>query len=445
MKKRLIEKKTKNTKKLVRRILKTLPVLILVLIFITQNILSYAGEIDKAKQDKAALEQKKAETETKIKELEKEKNNILEYVEKLDTELSKLTDEVDTVNKKIKAGEKDLKVIEGELAAAKEKEQDQYSIMKSRIKYMYENGDTSILEILLQSDDFSDMLNQMEYKEKITEYDNGLLKNYEKLKKEVIQKESEQKDLLEDLKTLKDTLTFEQGTTEKLLAAKNAEVIKYQKSITQSENASSEYSNQIAKQEEVIEQLIDEQIRKAEEAARKKKEEEERRKKEEEERRKQEAAQNQNSGQDQAGDNTADNGGSSQATVDGFIWPLPGSSRITSGFGYRAQPTEGASTYHKGIDIGAPTGTPIVAAADGEVLTAQYTSTEGNYILISHGNSMYTIYMHCSKLLVSAGDEVKQGQEIGLVGSTGISTGSHLHFGVKKGNEYQNPLNYVSP
>jgi Uncharacterized protein conserved in bacteria len=205
---------------LVKKILKILPVLLLVLIFVTQNIFSYAGEIDKAKQDKAALEQKKAETEAKIKQLEKEKSNILEYVEKLDMELSKLSDEIDTVNNKIKAGEEGLKVIEEDLAAAKKKEQDQYSIMKSRIKYMYENGDTSVLETVLQSDDFADMLNQIEYKEKITEYDNGLLENYKRLKKEVAQKESEQKDLLEDLNTLKDTLTFEQNTTEKLATQK---------------------------------------------------------------------------------------------------------------------------------------------------------------------------------------------------------------------------------
>jgi Membrane proteins related to metalloendopeptidases len=106
---------------------------------------------------------------------------------------------------------------------------------------------------------------------------------------------------------------------------------------------------------------------------------------------------------------------------------------------------DGASTNHKGIDIGAPTSTTIVAAADGTVIEAGYNSSEGNHIRISHDNDMITIYMHCSKLLVSVGDEVKQGQEIGLVGSTGFSTGSHLHFGVMKGLEYVNPLNYVSP
>ena len=435
-------------KKLIHRNLKLIPVVLLVLIFATQNILSYAGEIDKAKQNKTALERKKEETESKIKELEKEKDDILKYIEKLDLELNDLTEEVDKLNEKIKTAESDLKIIEEDLVKAKEKEKDQYSVMKSRIKYMYENGDTGILEILLQSEDFSDMLNQMEYKEKITEYDNGLLEGYKKLKEEVTEKESEQKVVLEDLNTLKDELTFEQGTIERLLKDKNAEVVKYQKSINQSEALSAEYTQKIADQEAAIEQLLEAERKRIEEEERRRKAEEERKRKEEKERRKQEEAKNQNSSDSDKNstDNNSSSGdsGSSGTTVNGFKWPVPSSSRITSGFGYRNQPTEGASTYHKGIDIGAPTGTTIVAAAGGSVVTASYSVSGGNYIMIYHGNSTYTIYMHCSKLLVSVGDEVSQGQSIALVGSTGISTGPHLHFAVTVNGEYKNPMNYVS-
>ncbi len=435
-------------KKLIHRNLKLIPVVLLVLIFATQNILSYAGEIDKAKQNKTALERKKEETESKIKELEKEKDDILKYIEKLDLELNDLTEEVDKLNEKIKTAESDLKIIEEDLVKAKEKEKDQYSVMKSRIKYMYENGDTGILEILLQSEDFSDMLNQMEYKEKITEYDNGLLEGYKKLKEEVTEKEAEQKVVLEDLNTLKDELTFEQGTIERLLKDKNAEVVKYQKSINQSEALSAEYTQKIADQEAAIEQLLEAERKRIEEEERRRKAEEERKRKEEEERRKQEEAKNQNSSDSDKNstDNNSSSGdsGSSGTTVNGFKWPVPSSSRITSGFGYRNQPTEGASTYHKGIDIGAPTGTTIVAAAGGSVVTASYSVSGGNYIMIYHGNSTYTIYMHCSKLLVSVGDEVSQGQSIALVGSTGISTGPHLHFAVTVNGEYKNPMNYVS-
>ena len=106
---------------------------------------------------------------------------------------------------------------------------------------------------------------------------------------------------------------------------------------------------------------------------------------------------------------------------------------------------EGASSNHQGVDIGAPTGSNIIAAASGEVIISTYSYSAGNYIMISHGGGVYTVYMHCSQLLASAGDQVKQGQVIAKVGSTGYSTGSHLHFGIRTGGKYVNPLNYVSP
>ena len=128
-----------------------------------------------------------------------------------------------------------------------------------------------------------------------------------------------------------------------------------------------------------------------------------------------------------------------------FIWPCPASSKINSKFGKRTAPTKGASTYHQGIDIGASTGTGIVAAASGTVVASTYSYSAGNYIMISHGNGVYTVYMHCSQLLASDGQSVKQGQTIAKVGSSGYSTGPHLHFGVRVNGSYVNPLKYVSP
>ena len=128
-----------------------------------------------------------------------------------------------------------------------------------------------------------------------------------------------------------------------------------------------------------------------------------------------------------------------------FTWPCPASGRITSGFGGRKSPTKGASSNHQGIDISAPTGTSIVAAAAGEVVIATYSSSAGNYVMISHGGGVYTVYMHASSLLVSQGQSVKKGQTIAKVGSTGYSTGSHLHFGVRVNGSYVNPTKYVSP
>ena len=127
-----------------------------------------------------------------------------------------------------------------------------------------------------------------------------------------------------------------------------------------------------------------------------------------------------------------------------FKWPCPSSGRITSGFGGRTSPTRGASTNHKGIDISASTGASIVAAADGEVVIATYSYSAGNYIMIDHGGGVSTVYMHCSSPC-KQGAEGEKGQTIARVGSTGYSTGSHLHFGIRSGGSYVNPSNYVSP
>ncbi len=396
---------------------------------------SFANEIDQAKDAKSDLEKKKQETESRLSELEKEKDDILKYIEELDKELTKLNDEIDSLNADIKKTGVSLDKARVDLKAAKVVEEDQYSIMKKRIQYMYENGNTDYIEIIMKSDNLSDVLNQVEYMSKITEYDNGLLDKYKKLKQDVSDKENNLEAKAAELNALKEELTYEQGTVKKLASDKNKELAKYEASIDETQALSNEYSSKLEEQEDLIEDLLA--------AERKRIEEEERKKKEaEEKKRQEEAAANANNNTPQDTNNDNDNG--SGVKVGGFIWPCPSSTRITSPFGYRAQPTEGASTFHKGIDIGASTGSNIVAAAGGSVVTAAYSVSAGNYIMIYHGDGIYTVYMHCSKLLVAVGDEVSQGQVIGLVGSTGVSTGSHLHFGVTVNGTYVNPLNYVS-
>lgn len=127
----------------------------------------------------------------------------------------------------------------------------------------------------------------------------------------------------------------------------------------------------------------------------------------------------------------------------GFVWPCPSSSRVTSDYGPRTAPTGGASSYHRGLDIGASYGADIVAAADGVVAFAGYSNASGNYLTISHGNGIYSVYMHCSSLVASSGQRVSAGQVVAKVGSTGISTGNHLHFGVSVNGSYVNPWDYL--
>jgi murein DD-endopeptidase MepM/ murein hydrolase activator NlpD len=442
MHKSQLDKQQRGKKNILRKGFFGILITLLVIMVINPfRILSFANEIDKAKDEKSNLQRKKEETEAKIKALEKDKNDILKYIEKLDMELNTLANEIEALNKDIEQVNKDIEIAQVELEAARIAEANQYNTMKKRIKYMYENGNATYFDVILQSDNLAELLNHVEYISKITEYDNNLLDEYTRLKQDVIDKEAALQKKHDDLETLKAELAYEKETVEKLSVDKNKELKKYEETIKENQLLSEEYSNKIEEQEEHIEQLLEEARRRKEEEERRKREEEERRRKEEEERRKQE---NGESGST-SGSDSGSTSGSSSGTVSGnFIWPVPASGRITSTFGNRESPTAGASTYHKGIDIGAPSGSSIKAAMSGEVVTATYSVSAGNYIMLYHGDGVYTVYMHCSKLLVSVGDYVNQGDTIALVGNTGYSTGPHLHFGIVKDGSYVNPLNYVS-
>ena len=127
-----------------------------------------------------------------------------------------------------------------------------------------------------------------------------------------------------------------------------------------------------------------------------------------------------------------------------YVWPCPNYTRISSPFGYRNGVFVKGAEFHKGIDLAGATGTPILAAKSGKVLYAQWSNSFGNWIQIDHGGGVTTRYGHASKLLVSPGQSVQAGQQIALVGSTGNSTGPHLHFEIQVNGTPKNPLHYVS-
>lgn len=372
------------------------------------------GDIDSAKDKISSLEEEKKKTEETIQELEKLKADTESYVKELDGELARLDDELSSLDSRITDKEADIEETKAQLEEAKKTEEEQYASMKLRIKYMYEKGDTSYLDLLLESGSMSEMLSRAEYIQQISSYDRKKLTEYGEIKEKIADDEEKLEAEHEELLTLQEQTKAKQDSVEKLVGEKSRELQKYQNQIAANESQLASYQADIEAQENRIQQ-IEAELKRQEEEARKKAQEK----------------------------------GEEYKTVSigniSFIWPCPSSSRITSGFGGRSSPTEGASSNHKGIDIGASSGSDIVAAADGTVTISTYSYSAGNYIMINHGGGVSTVYMHCSKLLVSVGETVKKGQVIAKVGSTGYSTGPHLHFGVRVNGAYVNPSQYVSP
>lgn len=372
------------------------------------------NDVNDAKKKASSMEDQKKEVESALKELEGLKADTASYVKGLDDKLAVYDKQLTALTAQISAKEEQIKTAEADLEAAKKAQEHQYRNMKLRIQYMYEKGETNYLDLLFRSADLTQLYNRAEYIRSIAAYDRRMLEDYKRTKEEVSQREALLKAEYENLLGFQTAARDKKQEAEGLLQAKNQELASYQTRIAKSQENLSELEKDIAAQEQRIKEM-EAQIRKQEEEARK----------------------------------AAQKAGKTYNTVAigniSFIWPSPSSSRITSSFGDRESPTEGASSNHQGIDIGASTGAGIVAAASGTVTISTYSYSAGNYIMIHHGGGVYTVYMHCSELLVSAGQEVSQGQLIAKVGSTGYSTGPHLHFGIRVNGSYVNPVKYVSP
>ncbi len=390
-----------------------------------QTVYATKQDVEAAKKKVSSIEEEKKKVQATIKNLEGLKNDAAAYVKELDGSLTKLEGELDQLSTQIGTKEQEIADTGVALEQAKETENKQYADMKLRIKYMYEQGNTSYIDMLFQSADMVQLMNRAEYINKISDYDRKKMDEYEETRQTIADEEQKLKNDREALLTMQEQTKAKQESVKTLRAQKNKEMQNYASQIDTAQGQVDQYNADLAAQENKIKQ-IEAEIRRKEEEERKKAEAA--RKAEEEARKKAEAAGKKVSATDKAASyNVASLGNIS------FKWPCPSSSRISSGFGSRTSPTKGASSNHQGIDIPASTGAAITAAASGTVVVSTYSYSAGNYIMISHGGGVYTVYMHCSKLLASEGQTVNQGQTIAKVGSTGYSTGSHLHFGIRSG------------
>lgn len=375
-----------------------LAVALLVLTMAAMPILgTYAKSMDEAQKEKEELEGDLEETKKLIESLQGSRENIQADVDKLESQLNQISSKLKELEGQLEDKRSAIAVTEAEMNEAEEKEQKQYESMKKRIQFMYENGTDSYLEILFSSEDFAEFVNAAEYITQISQYDRRMLEEYQNTRESVAAAKETLEQEYTSLQALDKTVKEEQQALAALEAAKQGELADLSEDLADAEKVAKVYEAEIQAQNEIIAQI--------------------------------QAAQQQEQPEGATGS---------------MLWPCPSSHRVTSDYGPRESPTNGASSNHKGIDIGAAYGADIVAADGGRVLVAAYSNSAGNYVILDHGGGLCTVYMHASSLVVSAGQTVSRGQVIAKVGSTGYSTGNHLHFGVTVNGTYVSPWGYVS-
>ena len=341
----------------------------------------------------------------KLNELNKQISKLQSQLKAGKAEEGKLNAQIKNLDNLIKAAEGEIRDLQSEIAQTnkkiaeveaqlKEKQADidqQNEEMGSRIRAMYKNGDVGVLEVLLGSESMTDFLTNLDMAQKIFDNDVTMLEQLEEQHKS-IQKYYNQ---LDELK-------------KKLTAKKQAEASK-QDQLQVSRGDVSQLKSEVAGENKALEKQVDAMNAEANALVA-------------------EILRLQGTEDYVGGD---------------FAWPVPASKRVTSEFGMRLHPILKVKKLHTGMDIGASTGTPIVAANAGKVIKAAWNNSYGYMVMVDHGGGKVTLYAHCSKLNVKTGDIVTRGQTIALVGSTGASTGAHLHFEVRVNGEYKNPRNYL--
>ena len=359
----------------------------------SESIAQKKDEISQAKEERKKLQQGLNDIKNMVKELEKSKSSLKNYVKELDSQLMSVQAKIEELKELIT--EKTKKELEEAIAI----EEKQYEEMKIRIKFMYEKGNQFYLDMMLGAESFGDMLNKAQYVESISAYDRAKLEEFQLNREliEVCKQELEEEEAL--LQEAKAAVEKEQENLEILIASKEKEIAVFEGDIAKKEASIKEYEAYIREQDETI-AALEKALREME--------------------------------------------GTSNLKYDGgmFKWPAPSYTRISSPFGWRTHPVYGDKRFHNGVDMAAPGGSPILAAYDGTVAAAGYSSTMGNYIYLNHGSGLVTIYMHASALYVKAGQNVSKGDKIAAVGTTGTSTGNHLHFGVRLNGSYVDPMGY---
>ena len=368
-------------------------------------------EIDDLKQQQTELNSEKNDIKKRLDAIGDDKAAALEKKRLLDEECAVIQDEIDVYDAQIAAYDAQITQTEQEIAETEEKEKAQYELFCKRARATEESGRTSYWEIIFKATSVTDLLSRIDFVNEIMDYDRRVIQDLKDTRSELEEKKSTLEEAKAEQAAARETLVERKAELDERRSEADALV----KEIQSQEGEYQDALDSIEAEEEEIQAMI---VKKSEEMA---------------------AQGNPNTG------NATTDVVTSWMGTGGYMWPEKASKKITSPFGKRSSPGGIGSTNHKGVDIGGVGyTTQVLASKAGTVIVSQYSNSYGNYVVVSHGSGNTTLYAHMSSRSVSAGQYVQQGQVLGITGSTGNSTGPHLHFEITEGGVRVNPLNYLT-
>ncbi len=356
------------------------------------------AEIDAMKEEANSLKQQQEEIQEQLDSLAADRENAMARKTLLEQQINATRAEISSIAAQISKYDELIAQKQTELDEAEAEEQAQYELFCERVRYMEEQGEVSYWSILFSSKDFADLLDNAMMVEEIMDYDNQVMDQLIALREQIEQDKAE----LETARQEQQDAKAEQEAAQANLQAQESEV--------------DALLSQISNQEDELE-AREAQLRAASDAA---------------------------TAEIAAAERELAAQIANVPSESGFLWPLPGRYNLSSLFGSRKHPITGKANNHTGIDIPASSGTSILAAKSGVVTTSTYNNSYGNYVVVSHSDGTSTLYAHMVRRNCSKGDTVSQGQVIGYVGTTGSSTGNHLHFEVRVNGSRVDPINYFT-
>ncbi len=409
--------------------------------------------IESLQSQQASLSVQKAELQKKLDGIRSSQGQALNKKNLVEQQLNVLNQQIQVSEDLLAQYAQQIAEKEAELEAAKAKEAQYQAEFEERVRAMEERGNVSYWSVLFQASDFSDLLDWINMIGELMDYDNQILEKLAEARQAVVQAKADleasrqgQQETQAQQQSQQAQLQAQQAEVDRLIQEITAQSDVYARQIEQLEDSQDAVAQQIAQAEATYQKQLAAEKAAAEQAAQKAAAEKAAAEKAAAAAKaaaEKAAQQKQQTSSSSGGGSTSSGSQSSQTTAStsGFLWPIASSHRVTSPFGWRTHPITGRQHLHGGIDIAAPNGTPIMASKAGVVVISQYGSSYGNYVVISHPDGTRTLYAHMSQRNVSAGDTVRQGQTVGLVGSTGSSTGNHLHFETWTGSSSSSRVN----